>query len=519
MCGRHWLLLVLLVCIVIGGQVCSNQWPTTVREIASTDNGTLFAVVMDATESVQIWRLDNDLRSKKKILSLNALPQSLQTNADGTYVAWQYRHSLIVFDTQLLRRTCDISVPPISKCRFTQDGRHLLVVYPVDSSTVQVAIHSASRGELTQGLAVTVSPPGSAIQQVYLGHDECSIHFSNGDVKEVIFSDGTLAESTGPTRFKSRHGLEPLYVYGQRRYRTLADTRMRDRWSDGNVIILSKQTYWASQELRVIDPVSQEILHETSIGLKPIVRSLLFASVSFASVLWISIWMRTRFKSGSRVSQVYDYAQLCVLFSLPGFSSWGAFVPDQVATAKMWQLALFPAATLTWLAYLRLLAGKGQAFRRGVYLASGLLPCLIPLFGTLLLLRVSGVRSPLDDDGPSDHAGGEEPSEPKMLRFGIGDLLIATTAIALFFACGRATLEAIPQSTFVSIILLLPLVLSLSDRFSVLTLLVLCPIILWISCSPSFVYKWPLVYMLMVVACFSLGAFRGYAARLVVGQL
>lgn len=435
------LLAVIAVAIIAIGQWCSSWREASTFGIALAEEGFTLAVVsIQGEPGADLWRFSPGLDNPEIVLESVGKSSSLWSNPGGTVVIMQLHGTLCCYDLETRRSRWRSSAGnrwgQAQKLQ-SSDARHFITVRVASNGRRIVVIRSLADGKILGRYE-----SDSAITELaeaenefrFLDYEKRVIRFHQDGGESFAMEIGTLADLEAPEEW-TRHeinGVTPYAVSSTSGNSTQYVTAvLNGRRPSTSLVLRNRETgeLVASYQMAWSSFAIQEIL----------------AGLCLATACWgLAIELRGS-KSSSPQQVIIDLLLifgLVVLFSI----DWTELESSRaIANAMLIPLGVAGLFIAT------LQTTRPLYVWMIVFAACGF-PVLIPLVVIALVMRACGLRYcyPSHVDGPvadSDHDvdPGSDVSNPigpdrRKFRFGIAEVMLATTAFAIFIAVGTQSL-------------------------------------------------------------------------------
>jgi hypothetical protein len=200
---------------------------------------------------------------------------------------------------------------------------------------------------------------------------------------------------------------------------------------------------------------------------------------------------------------------LTAFFTLPYIAGLGEIVPEEFVESQWQAIAVITLAVISCSLFLLLLLAERPLYIWAIVITSCFVPFLLPSSLSALILRGYRFRSPFDLRVGS---GGSLIDRGK-IRFGIGEMLMATAALAILLSVGLSVLDLIPFGVAYAVVLVAAVLLSLDRTVARLTVGICTLAIVGLACGQSRFSPtgWASEHLFMAVLTFSCLRIYGYA--------
>ena len=424
---RKLALVLLLIPVFAFALRSGTRWPVRLIRAAASPDGSVWAAIhREEVTYPEIWQWDSELRHGYRAYPLLCEPYQLVTTTDGELLLVLGQGQLMVLDTETQGKLWTAACLMPARVELLEDGKSLLLV---ERSSVRLL--DLRRGQEIAQWEGNVTLQGAFWQSPTLMFQDFAgvsvvLRCAGGNI-DVLQSE--VAEHW-KTRLRQGVPSGETRVWNIRK---LAKNVTEEFPLPNGETLQLRQGRSATSQLSILN-AEGDLLRQKVFGNAVSVSVGWYLALPLCLVPFTLLLVWDGTVSGNRNRLYVDATILWLLFSTPFMAWYSELIPQH---ARELQMVRYAPMLVAWLACLGFLFLWGTD--RRLYLWASILAvcCLVFLMPAVVLAygcRKFGLESPLRSRESTEITS-------RKVQFGIGDAMLGTAAIALFFAVGIGILQ------------------------------------------------------------------------------
>ncbi|QDT11804.1 hypothetical protein [Planctomycetes bacterium K23_9] len=509
--------LFLFLTLLFIGQWFANSWPVSWREVVTSNDGRIFTVSSyPSFRGAELWEWQPDLSSKRPLRSFWHSYGQVLLSEDASVMICDTGSKVLAINTANGETLWMNEDPLWRRIHLLDGGRHGLYASGNDRQIDTISVFDIRTGDIKEELSILDLIGGRGLKRLQLCDSGFILKLPQAPNEKFAW-DGTkmVLAAEPPTASELTTAQRRYDTEFMRRLESAMDSDTDDLPGGRNVRVLSATDSRASR-IEIIDNDKQTLLAAKQIG-HPLFVHLL-AGIVFVGIgiAWVILLLvdTTQSKQPDRYRCLIDLFFLASGLALATIPGLGNFVPEAATEGQFWRITAFPLAVVTWILVSITLNLKNSSYIWAVVISSCAVPVILP--AVLLVVAMRWLRfqpmllkseQPLIADEPT-HAN---QNQGRRFRFGIHEVMLLTTGVAIFVGIGSQAMDFVPGGIGYSLLIALAVLLSQNTTIAKTTLMIATVAVFAsvLSQPQHSTERWSINHALMLIITFSFAAICG----------